>query len=139
MSWAFSAAERSHALRRKVGCVIVQNDSVISYGYNGTPAGLDNACEQSVLVRENDQLVFRLKTKPLVSHAEMNAIGKLAESGMSARGATLYCTDSPCLECAKLIQRTGIIEMVYTYTYSNTEGIQLLQDRGIIIRRIDGR
>lgn len=143
MAFARTVAERSQAVRRKVGCVIVNGDALV-FGWNGMPQGFDNACEHAVLSGSNKGdgsgyiMHLEMKTNPEVSHAEMNAIGKLAESTISAKGAVLYCTAGPCLECAKLIQRTGIVEVVYADDYRTEEGLYLLQHRGILTRKISG-
>lgn len=135
MDFARRAAERSKAERLQVGCVIVKNDSVVAYGWNGMPKGYDNKCEHSVLtghsVGANYIMHLGLRTNPEVSHAEMNAIGKLTESTVSSSGATLYCTHAPCLECAKLIQRTGITSVVFGEYFRSNDGLALLAKRGI--------
>lgn len=137
MDWAWRVSERSHAERLKVGCVIEKNDSVISYGWNGMPSGYPNRCEHEVLtMTEFGTLHLALVSNPEVSHAEMNAYGKLAESTVSSTGASLYCTHSPCLPCAKLIQRTGTAEVVYDEQFRTDEGLYLLQKRGILVRQI---
>lgn len=115
-------AENSYCTRRKVGALIVKNKSIISDGYNGTPAGLENVCED-----ENGQ------TKPYVLHAEANAITKVAASTNNCLGATLYVTDEPCIECAKLIIQAGIKRVVYSREYRLHEGLDLLHRVGIEI------
>ena len=109
-------AENSYCKRRQVGAILVKDKSIISDGYNGTPSGFDNICED-----ENE------KTFPYVLHAEANAITKVAKSGNSSEGATLYVTASPCIECAKLIIQAGIARVVYSETYRSMDGIDLLQ------------
>lgn len=109
-------AENSYCKRRKVGALIVKNRMIISDGYNGTPSGFENNCED-----ENN------RTFPYVLHAEANAITKIARSNNSSEGATLYITSSPCLECAKLIIQSGIIRVVYSDNYRSDDGIELLQ------------
>lgn len=111
-------ARLSSAKRRKVGCLIVKNGQIISDGYNGTPKGFDNNCEDEV----NGELV----TKDIVLHAESNAISKLAKSNNSSDGATLYVTCSPCFECSKLIIQAGIKRVVHCHFYRNTSGLELL-------------
>lgn len=146
MDIARRVAEQSHAVRRQVGCVIVKNDNIIAFGWNGMPQGYDNQCEHPVLLPSAEELpdgnphhmYLSMQTNPEVSHAEMNAIGKLAESGASARDSTLYCTAGPCLECAKLIQRTGISEVVYADDYRTQDGLYLLHKRSILTRKIHG-
>lgn len=113
-------AQNSYCIRRKVGALIVKDKMIISDGYNGTPAGFENVCED-----END------KTKPYVLHAEANAITKVAKSNNSSDGATLYITTSPCMECAKLIIQSGIIRVVYSEDYRIQDGIELLKRAGI--------
>lgn len=113
-------AENSYCERRKVGALIVKNKMIISDGYNGTPAGFENVCED-----ENHL------TKPYVLHAEANAITKIARSGNNSEGATLYVTDAPCIECSKLIIQSGIKKVFYARQYRLTDGIDLLQRAGI--------
>ena len=113
-------AENSYCQRRRVGAIIVKDQMIISDGYNGTPAGFENVCE------ETDG-----RTKPYVLHAEANAITKLARSHNSGEGATLYITASPCLECAKLIVQTGIRRVVFNELYRLSDGIDLLLRAGI--------
>lgn len=109
-------AQNSYCKRRQVGALIVKEKMIISDGYNGTPAGFENNCED-----END------KTKPYVLHAEANAITKVAKSNNSSEGATLYVTTSPCLECSKLIIQSGISRVVFCDRYHNEDGLKLLQ------------
>jgi dCMP deaminase len=111
-------ARLSTARRRKVGCLIVKGGQIISDGYNGTPKGFDNNCEAEV----DGELI----TKPIVLHAESNAISKLAKSNNSSDGATLYVTCSPCFECSKLIIQSGIKRVVHCHFYRNTSGLELL-------------
>ncbi len=113
-------AENSYCIRRQVGALLVKDKMIISDGYNGTPAGFENICED-----ENG------KTKPYVLHAEANAISKIAKSGNSSNGATLYVTTSPCIECAKLIIQAGIKKVVYAEPYRINDGIQLLKRANI--------
>lgn len=112
-------AENSYCKRRQVGALVVKNQMIISDGYNGTPSGFENICE------ENDA------TKPYVLHAEANAITKLARSHNSSEGATLYVTASPCLECAKLIIQAGIKRVIYAEQYRLQDGIELLKRANI--------
>ena len=114
-------AENSYCERRKVGALIVRNQMIISDGFNGTPSGFENICEDSVTGM----------TKPYVLHAEANAITKVARSNNSSDGATLYVTASPCLECAKLIIQAGISRVVYNEIYRMSDGIELLQRAGV--------
>ena len=119
-------ATNSYCKRRQVGALLVKDNMIISDGYNGTPAGFENVCED-----ENGV------TKPYVLHAEANAISKVAKSGNSADGATLYVTASPCMECAKLIIQSGIRRVVYRDEYRLTDGIDLLRRAGIEVEKID--
>ncbi len=113
-------AENSYCQRRKVGAIIVKNSMIISDGYNGTPSGFENICED-----ENGT------TKPDVLHAEANAITKVARSNNSSDGATLYITASPCMECSKLIIQAGIRRVVFHELYRITDGINLLERAGV--------
>ena len=119
-------AENSYCERRKVGALLVKDNMIISDGYNGTPSGFENVCED-----ENDV------TKPYVLHAEANAISKVAKSGNSSDGATLYVTASPCVECAKLIIQSGITRVVYRDEYRLTDGVDLLRRAGIEVEKVD--
>ena len=114
--------QNSYCERRKVGALLVKDKMIISDGYNGTPSGFENICED-----ENNI------TKPYVLHAEANAITKVAKSNNSSDGATLYVTSSPCLECAKLIIQSGIRRVVYGEVYRIDDGIRLLQRAGVIV------
>ncbi len=113
-------AENSYCERRKVGALIVKNKMIISDGYNGTPSGFENICED-----ENNQ------SKPYVLHAEANAITKVASSTNNSTGATIYITAAPCLECSKLIIQSKIIRVVYEEEYRLRDGIDLLERAGI--------
>ena len=113
-------AENSYCKRRQVGALLVKDKTIISDGYNGTPSGLPNVCED-----DNDT------TFPYVLHAEANAIAKVAQSNNSSDGATLYVTASPCIECAKLIIQAGIKRVVYSEKYRLTDGIDLLERAGV--------
>ena len=126
MRMARTWSENSYCVRRKVGALLVKNQMIISDGYNGTPSGFENVCED-----ENDV------TKPYVLHAEANAITKVAKSGNSSEGATLYVTASPCLECSKLIIQSGIKRVVYRDEYRLTDGIDLLRRAGIQVEKVD--
>ena len=119
-------AENSYCVRRKVGALVVKDNMIISDGYNGTPTGFENICED-----ENNI------SKPYVLHAEVNAITKLARSSNSSEGATLYVTASPCIECAKLIIQSGIKRVIYTEKYRLTDGIELLERAGIEVKYLD--
>jgi len=120
MRMAFIWAENSYCKRRQVGALLVKDKMIISDGYNGTPSGFENVCED-----ENNV------TKPYVLHAEANAITKVARSNNSSDGATLYVTSSPCIECAKLIIQAGISRVVYSDAYRLSDGIDLLDKAGI--------
>lgn len=119
-------AKNSYCKRRQVGALIVKDRMIISDGYNGTPSGFENICED-----ENGV------TKPYVLHAEANAITKVAKSGNSSDGATLFVTASPCLECSKLIIQSGIKRVVYRDEYRLTDGIDLLRRAGIEVEKVD--
>jgi dCMP deaminase len=118
-------AENSYCKRRQVGALVVKNQMIISDGFNGTPSGFENVCE------ENDV------TKPYVLHAEANAITKLARSHNSSNDATLYVTASPCLECSKLIIQSGIKRVIYGEQYRLSDGIDLLKRAGIEVVQMD--
>ena len=125
MEMAAVWATNSYCKRRQVGALLVKDRMIISDGYNGTPSGFENICED-----ENGV------TKPYVLHAEANAISKIAKSGNSALDATLYVTASPCLECAKLIIQSGIRRVVYRDEYRLTDGIDLLRRAGIEVEKL---
>lgn len=143
-------AENSYALRLQVGCLIVKDKVIVSDGYNGTPSGFPNVCEYAVDgegVRHSSTSVEKLReyrkrgmdlvTLPHVLHAESNAITKLAKIGGKAEGATIYVTDQPCLECAKLIIQSGIKRVVYARPYRVDDGLNLLKHAGIEVTQID--
>ena len=139
MAWADRTAQLSHARRLQVGAVVVKDDSVISYGYNGMPAGWDNNCEDEighVLDVDENVVEIRLKTKPEVLHAESNAIAKLAKSTESGDGAVLFVTHSPCLDCAKLIFQSGICGVFYRDSYRNTDGTAFLERSGVKVTQV---
>jgi dCMP deaminase len=161
MAWATRAADLSHAKRLQVGAVIVKDDSVISYGYNGMPSGWDNNCEDKefmsgdaggwldpdeieerwpfVATSDEDGAYigrYRLKTKPEVLHAESNAISKLAKSSNSGRDADIFITHAPCLNCAKLIYQSGISSVYYRNSYRDVAGIEFLEKSGIKVNQI---
>ena len=118
-------AENSYCVRRQVGALIVKNKMIISDGYNGTPSGFENVCEDEAG-----------RTKPYVLHAEANAITKVAKSSNSSEGATLYVTSSPCIECAKLIIQSGIRRVVFCDDYHSSDGIELLRRVGIEVEKV---
>ena len=146
MKAAEGYAELSSARRLKVGSIIAKDNRIISIGYNGTPVGWDNNCENEV--REEHQYVIdeggpwhtmetvRLETKSEVIHAEMNAIGKLAQSNESGLNATMYITHAPCFDCAKLIHIAGINKVFYRNSYRNTDGIEFLNKCNIEVEKI---
>ena len=126
MRMALIWAENSYCKRRQVGAILVKDKMIISDGYNGTPSGFENVCED-----ENNE------TKPYVLHAEANAITKVARSNNSSEGATMYVTSSPCIECAKLIIQSGITRVVYANSYRLSDGVELLQRADIEIIYVD--
>ena len=154
MDWAKRTAQLSHARRLQVGSVIVKDDSVISYGYNGMPAGWENNCEykdydlskdfngnyfpdpKNYYPFEDEKGRYGLKTKPEVLHAESNAIAKLAKSLNSGSGADLFVTHSPCLDCAKLIYQSGISRVWYSANYRDDAGIKFLKKSGVEVTQV---
>lgn len=118
-------SENSYCVRRKVGALLVKDKMIISDGFNGTPSGFPNVCEDESNV-----------TFPYVLHAEANAITKVARSNNSSEGSTLYVTASPCIECAKLIIQSGIRRVVFSELYRITDGIDLLKEAGIEVNHI---
>lgn len=156
MDWAKRAAQLSHARRLQVGAVIVKDDTVISYGYNGMPAGWDNDCEDKEWCSAGSWLSpdeieagwpyegeyydssgyaikgrYRLKTKPEVLHAESNAIAKLAKTSNSGVDSEMFITHAPCMECAKLIFQSGIRRVYYNEEYRDSRGVEFLEKSGI--------
>ncbi|MBN2662911.1 MAG: dCMP deaminase family protein [Bacteroidales bacterium] len=121
-------AENSYCKRRKVGALIVKNEMIISDGYNGTPSGFENICEDDSGT-----------TKSYVLHAEANAITKVAKSGNNCDNATLYVTTSPCMECSKLIIQSGIKKVVFKEMYRITDGLELLKRAGIKIVHLSNK
>lgn len=119
-------AKNSYCKRRQVGALIVKDRMIISDGYNGTPSGFENVCEDETGT-----------TKQYVLHAEANAITKVAKSNNSSEGATLYVTDSPCIECSKLIIQAGISRVVYDREYRITDGLDLLRRAGVEVERLE--
>ncbi len=126
MKMAQTWGELSHCERKKVGALIVKDRMIISDGYNGTPSGFENECED-----ENHY------TKWYVLHAEANAILKVAASAQSCEGATLYITLSPCRECSKLIHQAGIKRVVYSVEYKDRSGLDFLEKAGVILNQLD--
>jgi len=156
MQVAYQFAKLSYANRRKVGCIIVKDNQVISFGYNGMPHGFDNKCEEDdIIYYESPDFALDLIkehgyecnngccikkdeiTKREVLHAESNAIMKVAKSTMSCYGATLYTTTCPCFDCAKLIIQAGISIVYYTEDYRDMSGVELLQTAGIAVNQVN--
>lgn len=147
---AFIWANNSYAVRRKVGCLIVKNNSIIADGYNGTPSGFPNRCEylkeygedytisdeEMETIKQSPEKISKLITYDYVLHAESNAIAKLSKASLSSDGATIYVTDEPCIHCAKMIIQAGIERVVYSRLYHNHDGINLLKRGGIIVENI---
>ena len=119
-------AENSYCVRRQVGALLVKDGSIISDGFNGTPSGFENICEDE-----------EGKTKAYVMHAEANAITKVAKSSNNSNGATIYITTAPCIECAKLIIQAGIKRVVFSEMYRYSDGINLLERAGIVVEHIE--
>lgn len=159
MDWAKRVSQLSHARRLNVGAVIVKDDTVISYGYNGMPAGWDNNCEDKDWMTDaggwlspeeiyeqwpyaewnedaEEEYRYRLKTKPEVLHAESNAIAKLAKSTNSGQDAEIFITHSPCIECSKLIYQSGIRRVFYGENYRDDAGIKFLEKSGVEVLKV---
>jgi len=155
MQMAYQVAKLSYAERRKVGCVIVKDEQIISFGYNGTPHGFDNECEsiemtswefpeQAELLKEDGWILseddsctcHKHTTRREVLHAESNALMKLAKSTMSCKDSILYTTTLPCFDCAKLIIQAGVKEVFYCEDYRDMSGIMLLQRAGIKVNQV---
>jgi dCMP deaminase len=137
MAWAERTAQLSHARRLQVGAVIVKDDSVISYGYNGMPSGWDNNCEDEVIVEQDEKFIRTLKTKPEVLHAESNSISKLAKSNNSGKDAAIFITHAPCLDCAKLIYQAGISSVYYRNSYREVAGVEFLESSGVVVTKYE--
>ena len=148
MDMAYSVAKLSYAKRRQVGCLIVKDDQIVSFGYNGTPSGFDNTCEETETVYyENPDTALELiedhgftcdngccsrdRTRREVLHAESNALTKIAKSTMSSDEADLYTTTAPCFDCAKLIIQSGITKVFYNEGYRDMSGVELLEKANI--------
>jgi len=138
----FEVAEQtsklSHAIRLKVGAVIVKDNNIVSFGYNGTPSGWNNDCEEKIYTLtdhydgiDDDGNSFQLRTKSEVIHAESNAIAKLARQNGNGQDATMFITHAPCVECAKLIIQAGIKKVYWKSEYRDTAGVELLNTAGI--------
>lgn len=124
MDLAERIAKMSYAKRLQVGSVLVKNDSIISYGWNGTPSGFDNLCEEIIEYHEDGGVVTITKSEVL--HSEMNCLAKVARSTNSAEGADMFITHSPCMECAKLIYQAGIKSIYYRTIYRDDTGLKFL-------------
>lgn len=159
MRVAESTAKLSYAKRTQIGCVIVKDDTVI-FGYNGTPPGDSNVCEEKIIIPSREwyskkrteitQLInygyqydvendywWALETKPEVRHAEFNAILKLARSNQNSVGSSMFCTHSPCYNCATLIATSGIKEVFYKHDYRISDGIKYLIKHGILVNKVE--
>ena len=143
MKTAETFANLSTARRKKVGAIIVKDNRIISIGYNGTPSGWDNNCEDRIYSSpwgseyiDEEGITYSLKTKPEVIHAEMNAIAKLAKSTESGDGSSMFITCAPCMDCAKMIFQTGIKEVFYAEDYRDDAGINFLNKCGITVKQI---
>lgn len=133
MDTAERFAQLSSAVRLKVGAVVVKDNRIISIGYNGTPAGWSNVCEEHVML--SDETVVN-RTKEEVIHAEANAIAKLARDGESGLGADVFCTHAPCIQCAKIMYGAGIKKVYYRASYRDTKGLDFLRDCNIEIEQV---
>ena len=148
MRIAYQVASESKAEKRKVGAVIVKDNNIIALGYNGTPSGFDNCCEDEVEVTSYEEnggmgcgdnfgiMPKILKTRPEVLHAESNAISKCARSTFSSEGADIFVTTAPCIECAKLIIQAGIKNVFWSEEYKSMDGIRLLEKANIYVKRV---
>jgi dCMP deaminase len=155
MQMAYQTAKLSYAQRRRVGCIIVKDEQIVSYGYNGTPHGFDNQCEEIetryydnpdaaailedngwIMPNDNSCTCHRYVTKREVLHAESNAITKLAKSTMTSNGADLYTTTAPCFDCAKLIIQAGIKRVYYSEDYRDMSGVELLNKSNIEVKEV---
>jgi dCMP deaminase len=155
MQMAYQTAKLSYAQRRRVGCIIVKDEQIVSYGYNGTPHGFDNQCEEIetkhydnpdvaailedngwIMPNDNSCTCHRYITKREVLHAESNAITKLAKSTMTSNGADLYTTTAPCFDCAKLIIQAGIKRVYYSEDYRDMSGVELLNKSNIEVKEV---
>jgi dCMP deaminase len=148
---AYRFAELSKAKRLKVGAIAVKESRIISIGYNGTPSGWDNECEEHQFAYDVRDTYYedgwgydsdtnrytRLATKPEVLHAETNCIAKLAKSAESGEGAAMFCTHSPCIDCAKLIYQSGFIELYYSEVYRDRAGLNFLEQCSIDVYEVD--
>jgi len=126
----------SSAIRLKVGCVVVKDNTIIGIGYNGMPSGWDNNCEEEIILEEDEKFIKVLKTKPEVLHAETNALAKIARSTNSSDGASMFITHAPCIDCAKLVYQSGINSVYYRNSYKNTEGLDFLKKCNIKVEQV---
>ena len=131
---ALRIAEMSYATRLHVGAVLVKDNNIISFGWNGMPSGWDNTCEYEELDEYGEYTI--LKTKPEVLHAEQNALMKLAKSTSSSLDSEMYITHAPCVDCAKLICQSGVNSIFYRNAYRDDSGIELLKKAGINVNKI---
>ena len=146
MHVAETYAQLSHARKLKVGSIVVKDDRIISIGYNGTPAGWDNNCEDEIEIRETYVIdmggishpitTTQLHTKPEVIHAEANAIAKLARSPESGQGSVMFITHAPCMECAKMIFTSGIKKVFFRNYYRSGEGLEFLKKCNISVEKV---
>lgn len=152
MQIAYQVSKLSYAERRKVGCIIVKDEQIVSFGYNGTPHGFDNTCEETqvrnidnpdhkeILIEKGYECegtcCSKQVTKQEVLHAESNALMKISKSTLTSKGAILYTTTSPCFECAKLIIQAGVKKVFYCESYRDMSGIALLEKAGIIVEQV---
>lgn len=137
MDIAERISQMSYARRLQVGSVLVQNDSIISYGWNGMPAGWDNNCEDDVVEGHGVTAYLSIRTKPEVLHAEANCLMKVAKTTNSSLNSTLYITHAPCLDCAKLIYQSGVKSVYFKYIYRDGKGISFLKKCGVDVTHID--
>ena len=137
MDIAERISQMSHARRLQVGSVLVQNDLIISYGWNGMPAGWDNNCEDDVVEDYGKPSAYlSIRTKPEVLHAEANCLMKVAKTTNSSLGSTLFITHAPCLDCAKLIHQSGVKSVYFKHIYRNGEGVAFLKKCGVDVTHI---
>ena len=152
MQIAYQISKLSYAERRKVGCIVVKDEQIVSFGYNGTPHGFNNQCEEiqsrdidsadhrKILIEKgyecDDTCCSKQVTKQEVLHAESNALMKISKSTLTSKGSILYTTTSPCFECAKLIIQAGVEKVFYCESYRDMSGIALLEKAGIIVEQV---
>ena len=136
MRAAYAYAMCSTARNLKVGCVLVKDHRIISIGYNGTPSGWSNECEDEFTTGAETHVRVEFITKPEVIHAEANAVAKLARSNESGEGSVAFITHAPCLSCAKMLYSAGVIEVVYSDPYKSKDGLQFLEKCGIKVSQL---